>query len=125
GSARGAQKGRRGWPLAGATNCPGVCGAAGPGDAARQWIRRRGAAGPVRVRDWAVIALAPVRPPVSIRYTAAAHLTRAWSWARGVQAGSARVAGCVFESLRSAGAERDEGRAPEPPRAANRRTTIR
>jgi hypothetical protein len=40
------------------------------------------------------------------------------TWARGVQAGSARVAGCVFESLRNAGAERDEGRAPGPPRAS-------
>jgi hypothetical protein len=33
------------------------------------------------------------------------------AWARGVQAGSARVAGCVFEGLRNAGAEGGEARA--------------
>src|SRR5262249_10802839 len=42
------------------------------------------------------------------------------AWARGVQADSARVPGCVFESLRNACPERDEGRAPGAHRTVDR-----
>src|SRR5262249_61892641 len=46
---------------------------------------------------------------------------RAGAWqqpGRQVLKGVRRVAGCVFEILRNVGAERDEGRAPGPPRAS-------
>src|SRR5262249_31778409 len=64
----------------------------------------------------------PRAPSVQQALSARSGGGLAAAWARGVQAGSARVAGCVFEGLRHAGAERDEGRAPGADRTADRRT---